>query len=178
MLVLLSLFSVSPFLFNVWLLNINIQLCNALASLQRYREALEIINLTPHTSLSAEKNERLLSLGTRKSWTSTRLYFFSRLILCFQLFLFQEIKIKNKWIYCSFVSFPLFSFIIDILKREINFVLGWEKCLSCWQSNFVFTEMAYNTTDPKRGFDCVKHNVLQHAQSIAAWNSYYKVISR
>ncbi|MCH92429.1 general transcription factor 3C polypeptide 3-like, partial [Trifolium medium] len=44
-----------------------IDLCNALASLQRYREALEIINLTPRTSLSAEKNEKLQSLGTRKS---------------------------------------------------------------------------------------------------------------
>ncbi|GAU33823.1 hypothetical protein TSUD_221610 [Trifolium subterraneum] len=80
-----------------------IDLCNALASLQRYREALEIINLTAHTSLSAEKNKKLLSLGT---------------------------------------------------------------------------QMAYNTTDPKQGFVCVKHNVLQHAQSVAAWNSYYKVISR
>ncbi|CAJ2647463.1 unnamed protein product [Trifolium pratense] len=80
-----------------------IDLCNALASLQRYGEALEIINLTRHTSLSAEKNEKLLSLGT---------------------------------------------------------------------------QMAYNTTDPKQGFVCVKHNVLEHAQSVAAWNSYYKVISR
>jgi hypothetical protein len=39
-------------------------------------------------------------------------------------FLVSRDQIKNKWIYCSFVSFPLFSFIIDILKREINFVLG------------------------------------------------------
>ncbi|GAU36950.1 hypothetical protein TSUD_62190, partial [Trifolium subterraneum] len=80
-----------------------IDLCNALASLQRYKEALEIINLTPRTSLSAEKNEKLQSLGT---------------------------------------------------------------------------QMAYNTTDPKQGFYCVKSNVRQHAQSVAAWNSYYKVISR
>ncbi|KAK2381418.1 general transcription factor 3C polypeptide [Trifolium repens] len=80
-----------------------IDLCNALASLLRYREALVIINLTPRTSLSAEKNQKLQSLGT---------------------------------------------------------------------------QMAYNTTDPKQGFECVKSNVQQHAQSVAAWNSYFKVISR
>ena len=83
-----------------------IDLCSALASLQRYREALEIINLTlrvAHASLSAEKNEKLRSLGP---------------------------------------------------------------------------QMAYNTTDPKQGFDCVKYNVQQNPQSVAAWNCYYKVISR
>jgi general transcription factor 3C polypeptide 3 (transcription factor C subunit 4) len=38
--------------------------------------------------------------------------------------------------------------------------------------------MAYNPTDPKQGFEFVKSNVQQHAQSVAAWNSYFKVISR
>ncbi|XP_027190594.1 uncharacterized protein [Cicer arietinum] len=83
-----------------------IDLCNALASLQRYREALEIINLTlrsAHTSLSAENNEKLRSLGT---------------------------------------------------------------------------QMAYNTTNPRHGFHCVKCIVQQHPQNVAAWNCYYKVISR
>ncbi|XP_039689315.1 general transcription factor 3C polypeptide 3 isoform X2 [Medicago truncatula] len=83
-----------------------IDLCNALASLQRYSEALEIINLTlrlAHTSLSTEKNEKLRSLEV---------------------------------------------------------------------------QMAYNTTDPKQGFDCVKDMVQQHAHSVAAWNCYYKVVSR
>ncbi|XP_039689949.1 general transcription factor 3C polypeptide 3 isoform X3 [Medicago truncatula] len=83
-----------------------IDLCNALASLQMYREALEIINLSlklAHISLSAEKNEKLRSLGV---------------------------------------------------------------------------QMAYSTPDPKQGFDCVKGIVKQHAQSVAAWNCYYKVISR
>ncbi|KAL2596284.1 hypothetical protein AAZV13_11G093900 [Glycine max] len=82
------------------------QLCKALASLQRYWEALEIINLflrLAHTSLSTEKKEELRSLGA---------------------------------------------------------------------------QMAYNTTDPKHGFDCVKYIVQQHPHSVAAWNCYYKVISR
>nr|XP_027191572.1 general transcription factor 3C polypeptide 3-like [Cicer arietinum] len=83
-----------------------IDLCNALASLQRYREALEIINITvrsAHISLSAENSKKLRSLGA---------------------------------------------------------------------------QMAYNTTDPKHGFDCVKDIVQQHPQNVAAWNCYYKVISR
>ncbi|KAL2329125.1 hypothetical protein Fmac_022552 [Flemingia macrophylla] len=83
-----------------------IDLCKALASLQRYWEALEIINLTlrlAHTCLSTEKKEELRSLGAH---------------------------------------------------------------------------MAYNTTDPKHGFDCVKYIVQQHPHSFAAWNCYYKVIAR
>lgn len=70
MLVLLSLFLAPPFLCNVQLKNIILQLCKALSSLRRYGEALEIINLTlrlAHTSLSAEKKEELRSLGARKS---------------------------------------------------------------------------------------------------------------
>lgn len=83
-----------------------IDLCKSLASLQRYWEALEIINLTlrlAHNMLSAEKKEELRSLGA---------------------------------------------------------------------------QIAYNTTDPKHGFDCVKYIVQQHPYSLAAWNCYYKVISR
>ncbi|KAI4356966.1 hypothetical protein L6164_000943 [Bauhinia variegata] len=83
-----------------------IDLCKALASLQRYWEALEIINLTlrlAHNALSAEKKEELRSLGA---------------------------------------------------------------------------QMAYNTTDPKHGFDCVKYIVQQHPHSVAAWNCYHKVTSR
>ncbi|XP_028782473.1 general transcription factor 3C polypeptide 3 [Neltuma alba] len=83
-----------------------IDLCKALATLQRYWEALEIINLTlrlAHNVLSAEKKEELRSLGA---------------------------------------------------------------------------QMAYNTTDPKHGFDCVKNIVQQHPYSYAAWNCYYKVTSR
>ncbi|OMO51533.1 Tetratricopeptide-like helical, partial [Corchorus capsularis] len=83
-----------------------IDLCKALASLQRYYEALEIIKLTlksGHNILPVEKEEELRSLGA---------------------------------------------------------------------------QMAYNTMDPKHGFDCVKHIVQQHPYSFAAWNCYYKVISR
>ncbi|KAG2713980.1 hypothetical protein I3760_03G004500 [Carya illinoinensis] len=83
-----------------------IDLCKSLASLRRYWEALEIINLTlrlAHNMLSAEKKEELRSLGA---------------------------------------------------------------------------QIAYNTTDPKHGFDCVKYIVQQHPYSLAAWNCYYKVISR
>ncbi|XP_057443051.1 uncharacterized protein LOC130734588 [Lotus japonicus] len=39
-------------------------------------------------------------------------------------------------------------------------------------------QMAYNNTDPKHGFDCVKYIVQQYPHSVAAWNCYYKVISR
>ncbi|KAI9115356.1 hypothetical protein K1719_013675 [Acacia pycnantha] len=83
-----------------------IDLCKALGTLQRYWEALEIINLSlrlAHNVLSAEKKEELRSLGA---------------------------------------------------------------------------QMAYYTTDPKHGFDCVKNIVLQHPYSFAAWNCYHKVTSR
>ncbi|KAK9161939.1 hypothetical protein Syun_002841 [Stephania yunnanensis] len=39
-------------------------------------------------------------------------------------------------------------------------------------------QLAYNTTDPKHAYDCVRHIVQQHPYSYAAWNCYYKVISR
>ncbi|XP_062120499.1 uncharacterized protein LOC133834772 isoform X3 [Humulus lupulus] len=39
-------------------------------------------------------------------------------------------------------------------------------------------QLAYNITEPKHGFDYVKYIVQQHPYSIAAWNCYYKVISR
>ncbi|KAJ7961663.1 General transcription factor 3C polypeptide 3 [Quillaja saponaria] len=83
-----------------------LQLCKALASLQRYWEALEIVNLIlrlGHNTLSDDRKEELRSLGA---------------------------------------------------------------------------QMAFNTTDPKHGFDCVKYIVLQHPYSFAAWNCYYKVMSR
>jgi len=71
-----------------------------LASLQRYWEALEIINLSLRlagTSLSTDMKEELRSLGARKSWTlSDRLLLIDLLSAFeFQLFSFEEIKIKN-----------------------------------------------------------------------------------
>lgn len=39
-------------------------------------------------------------------------------------------------------------------------------------------QMAYNTVDPKHGFDCIKYIVQQHPYSFTAWNCYYKVTSR
>ncbi|XP_059631065.1 uncharacterized protein LOC132273957 isoform X2 [Cornus florida] len=39
-------------------------------------------------------------------------------------------------------------------------------------------QMAYNTTDPTHGWDCARYIVNQHPYSFAAWNCYYKVISR
>ncbi|KAF5728289.1 Tetratricopeptide repeat-containing protein putative isoform 1 [Tripterygium wilfordii] len=51
-----------------------IDLCKALASLQRYWEALEIINLTQklaHNSLSVEKKQELQSLGAQISYNTT-----------------------------------------------------------------------------------------------------------
>ncbi|XP_031255511.1 general transcription factor 3C polypeptide 3 isoform X2 [Pistacia vera] len=39
-------------------------------------------------------------------------------------------------------------------------------------------QMAYDSTDPKHGFDCARYFVQQHPYSLAAWNCYYGVISR
>ncbi|KAJ4795688.1 General transcription factor 3C polypeptide 3 [Rhynchospora pubera] len=84
-----------------------VDLCKALASLQRYWEALEIINKAlkvAHDDIfSSQRKEELRSLGA---------------------------------------------------------------------------EIAYGTTDPKHGFDYVKYIVQQHPYSNAAWNCYYKVVSR
>lgn len=83
-----------------------LNLCKSLASLQRYWEALEVINHTLRlgcNSLSVEKKEELRSLGA---------------------------------------------------------------------------QIAYNTTDPSHGYDYVRYIVQQHPYSVAAWNCYYKVVSR
>ncbi|MCL7043412.1 hypothetical protein MKW94_027674 [Papaver nudicaule] len=83
-----------------------LDLCKALASLQRYWEALEIINHSLKLADSAfplEKKQELRSLGA---------------------------------------------------------------------------QVAYNTTDPTSGYDCARFIVQQHPRSFAAWNCYYKVISR
>ncbi|KAF8404012.1 hypothetical protein HHK36_008888 [Tetracentron sinense] len=39
-------------------------------------------------------------------------------------------------------------------------------------------QIASNTTDPTHGYDCARYIVQQHPYSFAAWNCYYKVISR
>lgn len=39
-------------------------------------------------------------------------------------------------------------------------------------------QIAYNTPDPEHGLDCVKYIADQHPYSYAAWNCYYKVITR
>ncbi|XP_008786393.1 general transcription factor 3C polypeptide 3 isoform X2 [Phoenix dactylifera] len=83
-----------------------LDLCKALASLQRYCEALEIINHTlrlAYNTISMEKKEVLRSLGA---------------------------------------------------------------------------QIAYNTSDPQHGYNYVRYMVQQHPYSIAAWNCYYKVVTR
>ncbi|XP_057508578.1 uncharacterized protein LOC130791465 isoform X2 [Actinidia eriantha] len=83
-----------------------IDLCKGLASLQRYWEAMEVINLTlklASNTLSVEKEGELRSLGA---------------------------------------------------------------------------QIAYNIMDPTHGWDYARHVVNQHPYSFAAWNCYYKVISR
>ncbi|XAR55675.1 hypothetical protein NMG60_11035825 [Bertholletia excelsa] len=83
-----------------------IDLCKSLASLQRYWEAVEVINLTlklASNTLSVEKKEELQSLGA---------------------------------------------------------------------------QIAYNITDPTHGWDYVRHIVNQRPYGFAAWNCYYKLISR
>ncbi|XP_072950353.1 uncharacterized protein [Typha angustifolia] len=39
-------------------------------------------------------------------------------------------------------------------------------------------QIAYSTRDPKHGFNYVRYIVQQHPYSTAAWNCYYKVVSR
>ncbi|MCD7470168.1 hypothetical protein HAX54_009838, partial [Datura stramonium] len=39
-------------------------------------------------------------------------------------------------------------------------------------------QVGYNIADPIRGFDCARSIVSQHPYSFAAWNCYYKVVSR
>ncbi|KAG9131854.1 hypothetical protein Leryth_016565 [Lithospermum erythrorhizon] len=83
-----------------------IDVCKALSSLQRYWEALEIINLTlklASNTLSTEKKQELRTLGA---------------------------------------------------------------------------QIAYNISDPTHGFDYARYIVNQHPDSYAAWNCYYKVVSR
>ncbi|KAI8569545.1 hypothetical protein RHMOL_Rhmol02G0286800 [Rhododendron molle] len=83
-----------------------IDLCKLLASLKRYWEAIEVINLTlklASKTLSVEKREELQSLGA---------------------------------------------------------------------------QIAYNITDPSHGWDYARHIVNQNPYSFAAWNCYYKVVSR
>uniref|UniRef100_A0A5B6ZEJ2 Uncharacterized protein n=1 Tax=Davidia involucrata TaxID=16924 RepID=A0A5B6ZEJ2_DAVIN len=83
-----------------------VDLCKALASLQRYGEVLDIVNLTLRlvsNKLSVERKDELMTVGA---------------------------------------------------------------------------QMAYNIMDPKHGYDFVRNIVLQRPYSMAAWNCYYKVISR
>ncbi|THU53836.1 hypothetical protein C4D60_Mb10t18610 [Musa balbisiana] len=83
-----------------------LDLCKALVSVQRYWEALEIINHTlrlEYNTISTEKKEEFQSLGAH---------------------------------------------------------------------------IAYSTRDPKHGYNYVRYIVQQHPRSIAAWNCYYKVVSR
>lgn len=83
-----------------------LDLCKALASLQQYCEALEIINHTlrlAYNTLTVEKKEVLRSLGA---------------------------------------------------------------------------QIAYNTRDPQHGYNYVRYMVQQHPYSLAAWNCYYKVVTR
>ncbi|XP_059299491.1 uncharacterized protein LOC132052132 isoform X1 [Lycium ferocissimum] len=83
-----------------------VDLCKALISLQRYWDALEIINLClklASSTLSVEKKGELQALGA---------------------------------------------------------------------------QVGYNIADPNRGFDCARSIVSEHPYSFAAWNCYYKVISR
>ncbi|CAK7340077.1 unnamed protein product [Dovyalis caffra] len=97
-------------------------LCKALQSLQRYSEALEIINLTQRLvsdKLPGDKEEELQSLLAR-FWGLTEAE------------------------YCVFVS----------------------------------SEISFNATDPKHGFDYVRSAIQKQPQSIAGWNCYYKIASR
>lgn len=43
---------------------------------------------------------------------------------------------------------------------------------------YSYADIAYSTRDPKHGYNYVRYIVQQHPLSIAAWNCYYKVVSR
>ncbi|KAI3678471.1 hypothetical protein L6452_37765 [Arctium lappa] len=87
-------------------LTLIIDLCKGLVSVQRYWEALEIINLSlklAHNTLTTEKKEELRSLGA---------------------------------------------------------------------------QIAYNIDGPTNGWDCARYIVSKNPYSFAAWNCYYKIMSR
>ncbi|KAK4375326.1 hypothetical protein RND71_006003 [Anisodus tanguticus] len=103
-------------------LGLIVDLCKSLISLQRYWDALEIINLRlklASSTLSVEKRGELQALGAHK-----------------------------------------------------------QRCMLAETFFFYLVEVGYNIADPIRGFDCARSIVSQHPYSFAAWNCYYKVISR
>ncbi|XP_058730229.1 uncharacterized protein LOC131602205 [Vicia villosa] len=67
---------------------------------------------------------------------------------------------------------------LEIINRTLRLAHSFLSVEKIEKLHSLGVQMAYKTTDPKQGFDCVKRVVLQNALSSAAWNCYYKVISR
>ncbi|KAL5843128.1 hypothetical protein ACOSQ4_009086 [Xanthoceras sorbifolium] len=67
------------------------------------------------------------------------------------------------------------SDIIDLSLKVAYIKLPFEKKE---ELRALGAQMAYNSTDPKHGFDSARYILHQHPYSLAAWNCYYKVISR
>ncbi|KAK2648210.1 hypothetical protein Ddye_015699 [Dipteronia dyeriana] len=67
------------------------------------------------------------------------------------------------------------SDIIDLSLRLAYIKLPLEKKE---QLRALGAQMAYDSADPKHGFDSARYILHQHPYSLAAWNCYYKVISR
>ncbi|KAJ8557801.1 hypothetical protein K7X08_004567 [Anisodus acutangulus] len=84
--------------------------------------------------------------------------------------------------------------IVDLCKSLISLQRYWDAleiinlCLKLASSTLsvekkgelqaLGAQVGYNIADPIRGFDCARSIVSQHPYSFAAWNCYYKVISR
>ncbi|CAN4098039.1 unnamed protein product [Withania somnifera] len=84
--------------------------------------------------------------------------------------------------------------IVDLCKGLISLQRYWDAleiinlCLKLASSTLsvekrgelqaLGAQVGYNIADPIHGFDCARSIVSQHPYSFAAWNCYYKVISR
>ncbi|KAI3975307.1 hypothetical protein MKX01_033547 [Papaver californicum] len=63
-----------------------------------------------------------------------------------------------------------YQLILDLCKALASLRRYWEA--------LEIINHTYNTTYPTSGYDCARFIVQQHPRSFAAWNCYYKVISR
>ncbi|CAK8567105.1 unnamed protein product [Lathyrus sativus] len=78
----------------------------------------------------------------------------------------------------ALASLQMSGVALEIINRTLRLAHTFLSVEKIEKLRSLGVQMAYKTTDPKQGFDGVKRIVLQNAQSSAAWNCYYRVISR
>lgn len=83
------------------------------------------------------------------------------------------------WLFCWFTSCEMVLWNCSV--HCLSCFLSQRLLYSWWVAQvyiLLTAEIAYNTTDPKRGFDWVRQLVEKHPNRLITWNCYYKVISR